>query len=145
MAVPRPSGCWPSGPTARSSIRAKDSVSVDDVRRPQMRVSRIALIAAIAVITTYPLLGQEGQAPGRGQGGRGQGGRGQGGPPAPPSNLPSTPTAVALPTLSAEVTGPGPIFDSVPSLPPGKGLSNYGYEAKEYFVSGTANGQPYKT
>jgi hypothetical protein len=30
-------------------------------------------------------------------------------------------------------------------MPPGKGLAHYGYEAKEYFISGTANGQPYKT
>jgi hypothetical protein len=35
-----------------------------------MRVSRIALVATIAVITAHPLLGQDGgQAPGRGQGG----------------------------------------------------------------------------
>jgi hypothetical protein len=52
---------------------------------------------------------------------------------------------VTLPTMSPEITGPGPIFDSVPSLPPGKGLASYKYEAKEYFVSGTANGQPYRT
>ena len=44
-----------------------------------------------------------------------------------------------------EVTGPAPMFDSAPSLPPGKGLDFYKYEAKEYFLSGTANGQPYKT
>jgi hypothetical protein len=37
------------------------------------------------------------------------------------------------------------MFDSTPSLPPGKGLAASGYEAKEYFVSGTANGQPYTT
>src|SRR5262245_21364532 len=37
------------------------------------------------------------------------------------------------------------MFDSAPSLPPGKGLAHYGYEAKEYFVSGTANKQQYKT
>ena len=116
-----------------------------------MRVGRIALIAAMAIISAQPLIGQAGQAQGRGEGGgRGQGGgqfpggRGQGGQ-APAANLPSAPTAVALPAMSAEVTGPGPIFDSTPSLPPGKGLSHYGYEAKEYFVSGTANGQPYKT
>ena len=61
-----------------------------------------------------------------GQGGGGQfpgGGRGRaGGPPAAPSNLPDAPTAVALPKLSAEVTGPGPMFDSTSSLAPGKGL-----------------------
>ena len=76
-----------------------------------------------------------------GQGGPG----GPGGRGAPAVNLPSAPTAVSLPTLSDEVTGPGPMFDSTPSLPAGKGLSAYRYEVKEYFVSGTANGQPYKT
>jgi hypothetical protein len=52
---------------------------------------------------------------------------------------------VALPTISAEITGPGPIFDSVPSLAPGKGLPAFNYQAHEYFVSGTANGEPYTT
>jgi hypothetical protein len=37
------------------------------------------------------------------------------------------------------------MYESVQSLAPGKGLSNFNYEAKEYFVSGTANGRPYKT
>src|ERR1700694_6264556 len=36
-------------------------------------------------------------------------------------------------------------YESVQSLAPRKGLANFKYEAKEYFVSGTANGQPYKT
>ena len=80
-----------------------------------------------------------------GQGGGGQGRGRAGGPPPPPANLPSTPTAVALPTLSAEVTGPGPMFDSVPSLAPGKGLPHFNYETREYFASGTADGQPYTT
>ncbi len=71
----------------------------------------------------------------------GQGGRGA----AVPVNLPSAPTAVSMPTMSEEIAGPGPMFDSTPSLPPGKGLAAFRYEAKEYFVSGTANGQPYKT
>ena len=86
-----------------------------------------------------------GQAQGRGQGqapGGGQGGRGFGA--QPPQNLPTTPTAVTLPTMT-EVTGPAPMYDSSPSLPPGKGLDFYKYQAKEYFISGTANGQPYKT
>lgn len=124
----------------------------------------VALLAAAGALAPRTLLGQGGggqagaqapggQAPGAqapggrggqgGQGGRGQapGGRGQ----APPANLPTEPTAVTLPTLSAEITGPGSMFDSTPSLPPGKGLAAAGYEAKEYFVSGTANGQPYNT
>jgi hypothetical protein len=69
----------------------------------------------------------------------------QGGRGAVQVDLPSVPTAVSLPMMSEEITGPGSMFDSTPSLPPGKGLSAFRYEAKEYFVSGTANGQPYKT
>ena len=50
-----------------------------------------------------------------------------------------------LPTISAEVTGPGPIFESLMELKPGDDMAHFKYQAKEYFVSGTANGQPYKT
>lgn len=70
-------------------------------------------------------------------------GRGQRGPQAPP--LPQEPTAVQLPSVSGPITGPGPVYDSTPSLAPGEGLQRYKYEAKEYFISGTAAGQPYKT
>ena len=69
----------------------------------------------------------------------------QGGRGAVPVTLPATPTAVSLPVMSEEITGPGPMFDSTPSLPPGKGLAAFRYQLQEYFVSGTANGQPYKT
>jgi len=107
-----------------------------------------ALLLAVGASDPEVLFGQGrgGDGPGRGQGARGAGpGRGQGRGAQPAANLPATPTAVALPTLSAEITGPGPMFDSAPSLPAGMGLSRYGYEAKEYFVSGTAQGQPYTT
>src|SRR5262249_19213268 len=63
----------------------------------------------------------------------------------PPANLPDKPTAVSIPEVSAEITGPGAMFDSTPSLPAGKGIARYGYEAREYFISGTANGKPYRT
>lgn len=100
-----------------------------------------ALLIAASLVHGDLSAGQVGapSAQGRGQG-RG-GGRGA----QPPANLPSAPTAVALPSMSSEVTGPGTPFDSIPSLPPGHGLDRYGYEAREYFVSGTANGQPYRT
>ncbi len=105
-----------------------------------MRVGRIVVVIAVALTIGGSVL--VGQGGGQFQGG----GRGRaGGPPPAPSNLPETPTAVALPTISAEVTGPGPIFDSSPSLAPGKGLDAFKYEAHEYFVSGTANGEPYTT
>jgi hypothetical protein len=37
------------------------------------------------------------------------------------------------------------MFDSSPSLAPGKGPAAFGYQTREYFVSGTANGEPYTT
>ncbi|HEY5568176.1 MAG TPA: alpha/beta hydrolase domain-containing protein, partial [Gammaproteobacteria bacterium] len=69
------------------------------------------------------------------------------GPPrqAQPDNLPAAPTAVALPSMSAEITGPGAMFDSAPSQAPGLGPDHFGYATKEYFVSGTADGRPYTT
>jgi hypothetical protein len=72
---------------------------------------------------------------------------GAGAPARPPQlpNLPSEPTAVALPSTSPEITGPGPIFDSAPSQAPGHGLADYDYVTNEYFVSGTADGKPYTT
>ena len=85
-----------------------------------------ALVIAVALAAT--VVGQD-----RGQGagqGRGQGlGRGQFPGQVPPSNLPETPTAVALPAVSA-VTAPGTMYESVQSLAPGKGLANFNYEAK---------------
>jgi hypothetical protein len=58
---------------------------------------------------------------------------------------PTTPTAVTLPKMSGEVTGPGPMFDSAPSQAPGLDLAHFKYQTKEYFVSGTAAGKPYTT
>jgi len=107
-----------------------------------MSTNRIAVVAAVVTLCVSTLSGQIGGGPAGG--GFPGGGRGRAGG-APPANLPETPTAVALPTLSAEVTGPGPMFDSSPSLAPGKGLAAFNYETHEYFVSGTANGEPYTT
>src|SRR5690606_19892226 len=64
---------------------------------------------------------------------------------APPRiELPAEPTAVALPNASA-VDGPGPMFDSSPAQWPGHDMEHYDYIANEYFVSGTADGDPYTT
>src|SRR4051812_41524729 len=109
-------------------------------RRRGMRRTAI-IIGALLLIGAIAPTRLTGQAP--------QGGRPEGAPAgvrgAPVVNLPTVPTAVTLPTLSAEITGPGPMYDSTPSLPAGKGLAAFKYELKEYFVSGTANGQPYTT
>src|SRR5690349_9568024 len=59
--------------------------------------------------------------------------------------IPPVPTAVALPTLSAPVTGPGPAFDSAPSQARGLDTQHFKYKTTEYFASGTAAGKPYTT
>ena len=107
-----------------------------------MRITQFALVTAAVTLCVSTLSGQIGGGPAGG--GFPGGGRGRAGG-APQPNLPETPTAVALPTLSPEVTGPGPMFDSSPSLAPGKGLAAFNYETHEYFVSGTANGESYTT
>jgi len=103
-----------------------------------MRATSVAAVFLTAALGAVALSAQIGGVP---AGGRGR----AGGAAAAPSNLPSAPTAVSLPTLSHEVTGPGPMFDSTPSLAPGKGLVAFGYETHEYLISGTANGEPYTT
>ena len=103
-----------------------------------MRVSSIAAILVTTALASVTVFGQIGGVQG---GGRGR----AGGAPTAPPNLPATPTAVVLPTLSPEVTGPGPMFDSTPSLAPGKGLAAFAYETHEYLMSGTAAGEPYTT
>jgi hypothetical protein len=72
---------------------------------------------------------------------------GFGGPRPEPEieGIPTVPTAVALPTLSAPVTGPGPMFDSAPSQMKGLDPAHFHYKTTEYFVSGTADGKPYTT
>jgi hypothetical protein len=72
---------------------------------------------------------------------------GFGGPRPEPEieGIPRVPTAVALPSLSAPVTGPGAAFDSAPSLARGLDLAHFRYETTEYFASGTAAGKPYTT
>jgi len=108
-------------------------------RRFVVGMSSAAASAVIALLSAASMA----QAPAAPQGpGRGPGaGRGA----APVVNLPQSPTAVALPTVSDLVTGPGPAYESVQSLAPGHDLAHYKYEEREYIISGTANGQPYKT
>ena len=111
-------------------------------------VSLVALTVALSVTmlgqAPAPAPGQgAGQGARQGQGAGGQGGGGGRGGPA--AVLPATPTAVALPTVTGPITGPGEMYQSVQSLAPGGDLAKFKYEAKEYFITGTAQGQPYKT
>jgi hypothetical protein len=104
-----------------------------------------AMTLALLAMTANGQQGGRGQGQGQGFGG-GQGqGQGRGQAPAAQANLPATPTAVSIPAITGPVNGPGPVYESVQSLAPKKGLTDFKYEAKEYFISGTANGQPYKT
>lgn len=104
-----------------------------------------SLVLAPSVIAGSPQLpipvqGQRGtgQAPGE----RGQ--RGQRGLAQPV--VPATPPVVApIPTASAEITGPGTFYETLMELKPADDLAHFGYVTREYLVSGTANGQPYKT
>ena len=51
-----------------------------------------------------------------------------------------------LPVVEGPVTGPGPVWPGLrPALTPGNEPQDFGYLTEEYFVSGNANGQPYKT
>jgi hypothetical protein len=113
-----------------------------------MKRSTVAIATHVAAISLTSLWAQtaiptQGGRGGQGQPGQGQGRRG-GGPPEP-SNLPSSPVVTPLPAISPEVTGPGAMFESLMELKPGDDMAHFKYQAKEYFVSGTANGQPYKT
>ena len=120
-------------------------------KRYSMIVIALAAVAAMIVATQQPIAAQAPQGGGQKGGGAKGGGFGGGaakggaakGVPAAP--LPTQPTAVALPTLSAKITGPGAIYDSAVSQWPGRDVKFYKYDTDEYFVSGTANGKPYKT
>lgn len=103
-------------------------------------VATLALAGAVMAVVSHPVWAQQGGAP---KGGGGKGGGAPKGAPAAP--LPTQPTAVALPTLSAKITGPGPMYDSAVGQWPGRDVNFYKYSTDEYFVTGTANGKPYKT
>jgi len=110
-----------------------------------------AIVLAVGAITVFaqlpiPVQGQRGGqapplAPQPGQPGQRGGGRGS--QPAPAPDPPPVVSAIA--TASPEVTGPGKFFETLMELKPGDDLAHFGYVTKEYFVSGTANGEPYKT
>jgi hypothetical protein len=67
--------------------------------------------------------------------------RAEGAAPAQPAPR----VAAAIPAISPEVTGPGPMFESLMTLAPGDDMEHFQYEAREFFVSGIADGLPYKT
>ena len=97
-------------------------------------------IGAISVMAQLPIPTQ-GQPAGQAPGGQRGGGRGQQPAPAPDPPPVISPIAIA----SAEVAGPGKFYETLMELKPGDDLAHFNYVTKEYFVTGTANGQPYKT
>jgi hypothetical protein len=122
------------------------------------RTGKLGLASFVVAINVMTVLGQlpipvPGQNPVQGQrGGGGQGQRGgqRGAPvPAEPVKQVVTPIPVAV-----EVTGPGAFFETFMDdhddaknvqIPANDTYARFKYEAKEYFVSGTSNGQPFKT
>ena len=105
---------------------------------------RMALAALVAAAGA--MMSAQAPLPLRGQAGQGQAqpaGRGRGQAPAP--KLPDAPIVSPLATATPEVTSPGQMFPAFMSLPAGDDFAHYKYEAHEYFVTGTANNQPYKT
>ncbi|HSU87339.1 MAG TPA: alpha/beta hydrolase domain-containing protein, partial [Terriglobia bacterium] len=107
------------------------------------RLLLAAIVAAIGVITLFAQLPIP--APGQNDGQRGQRGGQRGGAPATPATPPRPMVVAPLATVSPEVTGPGKFFETLMTLKPADDLAHFGYVTKEYFVSGTSNGQPYKT
>jgi hypothetical protein len=96
------------------------------------------VVAVGLTLATQPLAAQRGGGAPGGPGG--PGGRGA----AVDPSLPTSPTAVTLPTFK-EVTGPGAMYESATAQWPGRDMKHFSYETQEYFVSGTAVGQPYMT
>jgi hypothetical protein len=113
------------------------------------RSSRFAIGLALLIGVGLTCLGQlpipvQGQRGGGGQGqAAAQGQRGQRGAQAAAPAAPPVVSAIA--TASAEITGPGKFYETLMELKPTDDLARFNYVTKEYFVSGTANGQPYKT
>ena len=107
------------------------------------RLVRLVAIVALAAAVSALTLAAQAPLPRRGGGGQGQGqgrgGRGQA------VEAPKPPSVSPLATLSPEVTGPGQMFPGLMSMPAGDDFAHFKYEAHEYYASGTANGQPYKT
>jgi len=103
------------------------------------KTNSLALVLGTAVLalTAGSVLAQFSGPQG---GARGQFGGGRFG-----GGTPVTPEAVPLPDSWELVTGPGPMYVSDQSHAPGYTPNDFGYRAREFFVSGTANDVPYTT
>jgi hypothetical protein len=54
-------------------------------------------------------------------------------------------TVPPFPTVEGPITGPGPMFPGIRPGPEGTNLEDFDYIVEEFFISGMANGNPYKT
>jgi Alpha/beta hydrolase domain len=54
-------------------------------------------------------------------------------------------TVPPFPTVEGPITGPGPMFPGIRPGPEGTNLEDFDYIVEEFFISGIANGNPYKT
>src|SRR4029450_11025765 len=54
-------------------------------------------------------------------------------------------TGPPFPTVEGPITGPGPMFPGIRAGPEGTNLEDFDYIVEEFFISGIANGNPYKT
>jgi hypothetical protein len=61
-----------------------------------------------------------------------------------PIQLPAQPTTVSIPAIAPN-TGPGERYNSAPGQWPGHEMAHFNYVADEYVLSGTADGETYKT
>jgi hypothetical protein len=69
---------------------------------------------------------------------------GQSLPSPQPPQLPTSPVAATMPAFKS-ITGPGAMHSGLQRLPADEDLARFKYVAKEYFISGIAQGQPYTT
>lgn len=58
--------------------------------------------------------------------------------------VPEQSTVISIPDVRP-ITGPGEAWDSSPAQWPGYGIEDFDYEINEYYISGTAAGEPYTT
>ena len=101
-----------------------------------MRILAVVVMGTVTLAAQAPL-------PLRGQRGQGPAAPAAQGQAAP--NLPASPVVSPLAAASGDISAPGQMFQSLMALPAGDDLAHFKYSTREYFVSGTANGQPYTT
>src|ERR1043166_4602802 len=95
----------------------------------------VVVAGAVTISGQLPIPTRGGQPPAPGQQGQGRGRGARGGEATQAPDPPPAVSAIAVAT--PEITGPGKFYETLMELKPGDDLA--------YFVSGTANGQPYTT